>query len=125
MTETYKMATVSQLLTKPARFKVLEITLGEEKVCLKLRSISSKAYDDLLSQHPPTKAQKAEGSTYNIDTFAPALISLCVIDPEINAEDATALWTSPEWSRGELLDLFFAAVEVNNKGLDVPTSAPA
>jgi hypothetical protein len=35
-------------------------------------------------------------------------------------EEARALWNSEEWSRGDLMVLFRNAVELNNRGLDVP-----
>lgn len=120
-----KFATAEQLLTKPARTKEQVLSLGDAEVKVKLRAIGSKAYDDLLAEHPPTKAQKAEQATYNMDTFAPELLSMCMVDPELTLIQCQDLWTNPEWSRGELLDLFFSAVEINNKGLNVPSNAPA
>jgi len=36
--------------------------------------------------------------------------------------DAKEIWESPEWSRGDLMVLFRKAVELNNKGVDIPFS---
>lgn len=118
-------ASVDQLLSKPARTKTMVLTIGEAEVSIGLRAIGSKAYDDMMAAHPPTKAQRAESAPFNVDSFAPALLSASMTDPEMDLEQATALWTSPDWSRGELSDLFYACVELNSKGLDIPSSAPA
>lgn len=113
-------ASVAQLLKKPVRTKLLTLTLGDDEVQVKVKALGAKAYDELLAKHPPTRKQKEDNGVYNMDTFAPELLSLCMVEPEISKEEAIDLWASPDWSRGELMDLFFGCVEVNNKGLDVP-----
>jgi hypothetical protein len=120
-----RVATAADLMSKPARIKEVPLSLGDDDLVIKLKAIGSKAYDDKLAEHPPTKAQKADGATYNMDTFPVALLSLCMVDPVMTEEELATVWTSPEWSRGELLDLFFSAVEINNKGLNVPFNEPA
>lgn len=119
-----RTATVADLLNKPARTKelVLKVQDGNKvnEVVLKLKALGSQAYDDLLADNPPTAEQKKEGNTYNPDAFAPALIAACLVEPKLSAEEATALWSSPEWSRGEVTELFMACIEVCSKGLDVP-----
>ena len=91
-----------------------------QEVELLFRSIGSKAYDELVAKHPPTALQRREDLSYNMDTFAPALIARCCVDPEMTVEEVKELWTSDQWNRGELLMLFMAAVEVNTRGLDIP-----
>jgi hypothetical protein len=120
-----KIATIEDLLNKPARTKEVVINVptgksGNTDFVVTLKAIGSKAYDELLSSHPPTAAQKREGVTYNIDTFAPALISACSVTPALSEEQAKQIWDSGDWSRGELTEFFLACVEVNSKGLDVP-----
>jgi len=118
-------ASVAQLLKKPVRTKLIPLKLGDDEVQVKVKAIGAQDYDDLLSKHPPTHKQKADGNVYNMDTFAPELLALSMIEPEISREEARELWASPDWSRGELMDLFFGCVEVNNKGLDVPFNGSA
>jgi hypothetical protein len=119
-----KVATLEDLLNKPARTKELIINVpsgkGTTDFVVTLKAIGSKAYDDLLAAHPPTNDQRKDGQTYNADTFAPALIAACSVTPALTAEQATQIWESDEWSRGELTQLFLGCVEVNSKGLDVP-----
>lgn len=123
-----RIATLEDLLNKPARTRDLIIRVPAEKggaheLTLKLKAVGSQAYDDLLAAHPPTAEQKREGNTYNADTFAPALIAACCVEPAMSEKDAVTLWTSSEWSRGEVTELFVACVEVCSKGLDVPFTA--
>jgi hypothetical protein len=118
-------ATIEQLLKKPVRVKTIELSIpgddGEpQKVSVKLKAIGSSAYDDLLGKYPPTPKQKKDGATYNPDTFAPALVAACLTEPRMDLEDVQNIWTSDEWSRGELTELFIAAVQINQAGLDIP-----
>ena len=48
---------------------------------VKVRAIGQRAYDALLGDHPPTKKQKDNGDSYNIETFCPALISQSLVEP--------------------------------------------
>ena len=119
-----KNATLEDLLKKPARTKDLIINVPSGKstneLVVTLKAIGSKSYDDLLAANPPTSEQKRDSQTYNAETFAPALIAACAVSPAMTLEQATEIWTSTEWSRGELTELYIACVEVNSKGLDVP-----
>lgn len=122
-----KAATLEDLLSKPARTKDLVINVpagkGTNELVVTLKAIGSKAYDDLLSSFPPTAEQKKDGAAYDVDSFAPALIAACAVTPALTVEQATQIWTSNEWSRGELTELFLGCIDVNSKGLDVPFSA--
>jgi len=121
-----RAATLTDLLNKPVRSKTITLKVpGSEngdidELTVKVRAIGQRAYDALLAEHPPTKKQKDGGDSYNIETFCPALISSSMVEPEITFDEATEIWGSEAWSRGELTELFFACVEVNNKGLDIP-----
>lgn len=122
---TPKFATIEQLLKKPQRVKTVPVTIpGDDgtpmKLAVKLKAIGSSAYDQLIAQYPPTPKQRKDGATYNPDTFAPALVAACMTEPALDLEDAQALWESSDWSRGELTELFLAAVQINQAGLDIP-----
>jgi len=97
---------------------------GEQvEVTLKYRAIGSVEYDKLVAKHPPKNEQRVEGASFNIDTFAPALIARCAVEPEMSLKDAEDIWNSPDWSRGDLMVLFRNAVDLNNRGLDIPFNA--
>lgn len=95
------------------------------EVVLKFKAIGMREYDKLVGKHPPKPDQVAEGAMFNIDTFAPALIAACSVEPEMDYTDAKSLWDSPDWSRGDLMVLFRQAVDLNNRGLDIPFTATA
>jgi hypothetical protein len=90
------------------------------EVTMLFRAIGARDYDRLMTKHPPTTEQRAEGSNYNIHTFGPALIARVCVDPEISEQDTLQIWNSSDWNRGEVMSLFTAAVEICNKGLDIP-----
>lgn len=124
-TKKNERATLDHLLKKPPRTKELVVKSlddsGKEiEFNILFKSIGSKRYDDLLGQHKPTKEQAKDGAQWNGETFPPALIAACAVDPEISLEDAEAIWASDDWSRGELLDLFVAVIKLNSDGLDIP-----
>jgi hypothetical protein len=83
---------------------------------LHLQAVARPVYESLLLANPPTEEQKAEGQTYNVDTFSPALVAAALVDPEtgehpLTAEDVAALWTS--WNQGEVYALWSAALQVS------------
>ena len=127
--QTRRPATFADLRHKPSRTKELVMAVPDEggtviEYVFTLRAIGSKAYDVLMGMHHPTAEQKKEGLAYNVDTFGPALIAACSVEPKITPNEAKELWDSDEWSRGEVMAMFSAAVEVNSKGLDVPFTEP-
>lgn len=128
-TETEVEATFESLLKKPAReTKVLIPTVGDDgqeiKLVFRMKALNGKVYDDLVSAHPPKDEDKKNGGQYNVDTFAPALISAASVTPKLSLEQAAELYHSEDWSGGEITSLFFAALRLCNAGLDVPFTAP-
>ncbi len=120
-----KRATFEMLKNKPRATSTFTVYIkdedGEEQELeLKYRAIGSVEYDKLVSKHPPKNEQRVEGAVFNIDTFAPALIARVCQEPEMSEDEAAELWNSPDWSRGDLMVLFRNAVELNNRGLDIP-----
>lgn len=114
---------VAKLLNKPRNSASVKMQIGDDVVEIKFEAISNKAYDKLLSDHPPKADQRIEGSTYDINTFGPALLAACAVSPTLTTKQATDLWNAPSWSRGEAQTLFAKAVEVNFSGASVPFSA--
>lgn len=122
--------TFKSLMAKRRRRDVLKIPTWDEngeptELVIKLQAIGGVEYDDLISHHRPTTQQKNDGAIYNIDTFAPALVSATTIDPALTYQEAMQLWNSDEWSGGELSAWFGACLRINNGGVDLPFSASA
>jgi len=125
--EADKKSTLDLLKSKRRREATFSVYITDEdgepqEVKLTFQSIGLREYDKLVSKHPPTTEQRAEGATFNLDTFAPALISACSVEPAMTYKDALELWESPDWSRGDLMVLFSRAVDLNNRGMDIPFS---
>jgi hypothetical protein len=118
--EADKSATLDKLLSKRRATTTFSVLINDEELELTFQSIGAAAYDKLVAKNPPTPSQRVDGASFNMDTFAPALISACSVEPEISPADAKAIWESEDWSRGELMVLFRNAVEINNKGFDIP-----
>jgi hypothetical protein len=122
-----RRATLDELVNKPRSVTEFSIFLpdgngGTNEVTLRYQAIGMRAYDRLVAKHPPKPDQRAEGSSFDMDSFAPALIAACSVDPEISPAEAKKIWDSDEWSRGDVMVLFRQAVELNNRGLDIPFS---
>lgn len=125
--EAAKRATIDELIHKPRATTEFSLFLadgegGVREVTMKYQAIGMRNYDKLVAKHPPKPDQRAEGASFDMDTFAPALIAACSVEPELTVEDARAIWESDTWSRGDVMVLFRNAVELNNRGLDVPFS---
>lgn len=114
-----KKATVQDLLEKARRTKTITLG-GDTGPAISFQALGAQEYDDLIAKHPPTAKQKKDGATWNPDTFAPALVAHCSVEPKIDGETALQIWESESWSRGELMDLFMQVVQMNAEGLDVP-----
>lgn len=120
-----KPATIADLKRKKVRTDTVEIPTydedGEEVVMtVRIKAIGSVAYDKLVAANPPNRVQRERGDNWNVDSFAPALISACAIEPKMTVEDATDIYTSDEWSAGEVGALFWACQRICNAGTEVP-----
>ena len=119
-----KRATFELLKSKPKAERevtfVMNTSEGQNEVSLLFRAIGSVEYDRLLTKNPPTTEQRAEGATYNINTFAPALLAAVCYDPEMSTSEWSEIWNSPDWNRGEIMQFFMSAVELCNQGLEIP-----
>jgi len=122
-----KRATLEMLRSKKRQEKELTILLPvgdgkKEEVSLLFQSIGAQEWDRLVSKYPPTSEQKLEGAGFNMHTFAPALLSQTCTEPALSEEDWKEIWNSPDWNRGEVVQLYMTAVELCSTGMDIPFS---
>ena len=103
------------------RIQVVEAEMAEATYDFRFRALSSKAWSDLLAAHPDPKRERM----FAPDTFVPAAIAACCVDPEgmDDPEQAAALFES--LSAGQQDELFSAAWEVNQTGPKGQTSSLA
>lgn len=117
-------ATLKALMSKKPREREVTLSMptdeGTQDMTFLFRSIGARDWESLVAKHPPTTAQRAEGQPFNTDTFPPALLAQVCVDPAISEEDWNEIWTSPDWNRGEIADLYGQAVTLCTQGFDIP-----
>ena len=118
-----KKATLDLLRGKKPRSKTVTIQIDGEQVEMVFSAISSHELDALQAKHTPSTEQRAKGSSFNPDTFPPALVAACSVDPKITEEEAKEIWASDAWSMGELAYLFDTVSGLCTEGLNVPFTA--
>lgn len=120
-------ATLDLLRSKKRLEKELTVMLpvegGEaQEVSFLFRSIGAQEWDRLVAKFPPTAEQRADGSAFNMHKFAPALLSATCAEPQLTEAEWREIWESPDWNRGEVVQLYVTAVELCSTGMDVPFS---
>lgn len=115
-----KKSLLDKLKSKRKRRLTIQLDINGEKLDLVFEAISYKELDALQAKHPATQAQRVEGASFNRNTFPPALIAACAVEPIMTESDAREIWGSDDWSTGELNTLFDAVSGLCMKGLDVP-----
>lgn len=85
-----------------AELDAAEAALQEATVTLRLEAITSKHYDQLVAAHPG-----GERTSFNPDTFPPALISACLVEPRMTEAEVGELLE--HWPAGDAVKLFTAA----------------
>lgn len=115
-----KRATLEMLMGKKPNRDEFTVPFGPsgERVSFLYISIGATEYDGLLTEHPPTAEQRVAGAAFNIDTFGPALLARVCREPAIDVGSWTELWKSPNWGRGELLNMFWKASGLCSKEVD-------
>lgn len=90
------------------------------------QSIGTKKWRDLLSEHPPEGDQRKSVTfvglplEFNPDTFVPAAMHACCVEPGITLEQAE--WFAAEMPVKEVDSVFGAVLTINVTGLDRPFS---
>lgn len=110
-TNGHSKITAELLLGRKRPERTVPIDVGGATVEVRLRAISGNDYDDLVVAHP-----RPEDAThiwpFDVDTFAPALIAACMVEPELTLEQAAQIWA--EWENDARQQLWDAALEVNS-----------
>ena len=105
---------------RQTRVREIEDALRKTSVKVVIRSMTRKAYDSLLSSHPPTEAQNEEYKnqrqkpSFDLDTYPMALVTASVIHPTAPEAEMEEWFNSDSWSGGEFAELFSACVQINS-----------
>jgi len=127
-TNTVTMADRGRARGLAEQIETLRVEMQSSVVVFRLRGLNRKAWAGLLGLHPPRNdpgTSKKDQDTdkalgYNVETFFPALIRACLVEPAMSDE---------QWKRLEELltskqydDLIDAALAVTRRKVDVPFS---
>jgi hypothetical protein len=114
-----------RLDVKEAELNTKRDELRHDALKFTFQSVSRTAYDALISDNPPTDAQREEAGDqgadlpFNPEVFPVELVIACMVDPAIdrsNPDEVLELrdWlTSEAWNQSELMQLFNACLSVN------------
>lgn len=104
------------------RIADIEQQMRDNTAVFRLRALPRPVYQALVDKHPPRKDNDRDrGSLFNIDTFYPALIRACVIEPAVTDEQWAVLFAQV-LSEHYFNKLGLTALAVNSQGVDVPFS---
>jgi len=118
--ENDKQSLLDKLKGKRPRRKTIAIDVSGEEVQMTFEAISAHELDKLQTKHKPTTEQRARGFAFNPNTFAPALVAACSVEPKLSLDDAREIWESEFWSTGELNQLFDTCSNLCMEGMQVP-----
>lgn len=105
------------------RMEAIRGEMLEHTAQFRLRALSSKAWDDLVTKHAPSKEEREAGAEINGQTFGVALLAACAVDPPMSEDQAGRLVdsiTNRQW-----LELYTGARSLNQLAVDIPFSPRA
>lgn len=110
------------------RMEEIREQMAESTVTFRLRALASEAWYDLTEAHPPRVdgdgvVLKRDRLGVNTETFFPALLRKCVIEPALDDEDWAALPTA--LTAKQRRNLNTAAWNLNQEDVDIPFSYDA
>lgn len=117
-----KKATLDLLRSKRRRSKTISLDINGQQAEFVFNALSAAELDKLQAKFPPSAEQKLKGMAWNADTFPPALVAACLSEPEVSYEEMVEIFSSGEWSTGELSTLFNTATALCMEGMDIPFS---
>jgi predicted transcriptional regulator len=97
----------------------LRESVEDKKTTFTFRDPGRQKFDALVDAHPPTAKDKKENNyQWNPDSFVPALLSLCSVDPKLTEEEGKEIYN--EWGRGDVEALFNAALQASLEQASIP-----
>ena len=117
-----KKSLMTALSAKKRRTSTLKLEVDGTMYEWTFQALPALKADQLRGEHPATAAQKRSNpnAVLNLDTYHPAFIAACSLDPKISEEEAAELFKNDGLSAGELESILAECYKVNNEGLGVP-----
>ncbi|MGW4803006.1 hypothetical protein [Kitasatospora sp. NPDC004272] len=99
------------------RMEELRAQMAEHLVLFRFRALDPRSWSDLLADHPGT----APEDVFDLETFGPAAIAACAIDPAMSVAEFGEL--AEQLSTGQQRELMEAVWEINTTAVQkVPFS---
>jgi hypothetical protein len=113
-----------KFIKKKKRVEERQLFMDGEETTIKVQALTQKQLDDLYAQHPKRRNKEVDNSLgANSENFPPSLFATAILDPKLDEEEWHTIWTSPEWSPGELGHLLDIVMNVTSRGFDPPFGA--
>ncbi len=102
------------------RLRALEAEIESSAIVITVQARTSREWADVMAFHPPKGDAAKVGAPYDVETWEPAILAACAIDPVLSAEQAVRMReTLPP---GEWRALMEAVVRVNGERVVAPKS---
>lgn len=102
------------------RLRDLEAEIERSALVVRLRALGTRQWSDLLAEHPPKKDQAQLGAQWNPETWEPAAVAACAVEPTITDEQATRMRDAIP--PGEWRALVLAVLELHGERVVPPKS---
>lgn len=120
MTEKKTSSIEDKFKSKKRKTKTIPVVINGEALQVEALALSEKETREVQAKHPPQAADRDRGMLWNEKTFPPALCARSITTPSLSEEEWAEIWASPDWSQGELRELFNEVYSTTLDGFDVP-----
>lgn len=117
------LGTSPEVVEAKRRVDELQAEIEASEKEFTFQGLGQRGFFDLKRQHPPKEADVKQGLDVHMETFAPALIAACSLEPKVSAEQAQKMLD--RFPLGEFQKLFDAAFASNGQVAGPPKSAAA
>jgi hypothetical protein len=110
-----------KFLKKKRRVDERKVTMDGDEVTIQVQALTQKELDDIYAANPKRRNKDTDTTLgANSETFPPALFAASILDPKLNDDEWHDIWTSPDWSPGELGHLLDIVMNTTTRGFDPP-----
>ena len=117
------LAGPSDVTAMAEALKELEQRIEDKTRIYRFRPLTPRRWRALKAEHPPKKQHRDMGLDFDAETFPPAAIAACSVDPKLTVSEAQEIEDDPSFSSGDF-DLLWQGVLNANLGVlsDTPKS---
>ena len=114
------LADTNPTIALSERIVAVEAQMAEHTTTLRFRALKRSDWEALIAAHP---GREGKEERWNWSTFAPAIVSACLVDPVMTVAEVDELFDVV--NEGQRDALFGAAFQVNQEATTVPFSERA